>query len=70
MELLIFVDLLSYLRGEQDTSSSIDKSAPTEMGRPRPRESGAKATDGTFFNANFRLFKNSKFMQNFRQRAR
>ena len=31
------LDLLSYLTGNADTSSSIDKSAPTEMGRPRPR---------------------------------
>ena len=64
MEALIFVDLLSYLRGEQDTSSSIDKSAPTEMGRPRPRESGAKASDGKLIVLLFDL------MQNFRQRAR
>ena len=34
---LYFLDLLSYLTGNADTSSSIDKSAPTEMGRPRPR---------------------------------
>jgi len=38
LRIFIFpLDLLSYLTGNADTSSSIDKSAPTEMGRPRPR---------------------------------
>jgi len=38
-------DLLSYLTGNADTSSSIDKSAPTEMGRPRPRNETQKSAE-------------------------
>jgi len=37
--------LLSYLTGNADTSSSIDKSAPTEMGRPRPRNETQKSAE-------------------------
>lgn len=43
-------DLLSYLSGNADSSSSIDKSAPTEMGRPRPRNETQSSETNTLEN--------------------
>jgi hypothetical protein len=45
LSIFLFLDLLAYLQGTVASSSSIDRNAPTDIGRPRPRNEMSRPSE-------------------------